>query len=147
MNHMAICLGVATLACATPKTTVKPSAAPEERLRERVRAEETRDIFEVRLNPTHCGAPPFEVRLGGEAGGVGMWQRVFVEPDDPEGPAGSLANLLEAQSPPRPRPATAWVRGRLLTRLRLAPNRSSYPVLSVSEVCGYEGCGPMEKSP
>ncbi len=98
------------------------------------RAEALREVFEVRLNPSGCGAPPFEVRL------TRGWQRVFVEPDDPEGPAGVLASRLESEEATGRGGATAWVRGRLLSRVRQAENRSHYPVFIVFEVCDDETC-------
>lgn len=154
MNRVDRVLG-ATLAgllasCGAQPAVVKPSRAAEERVLARVRAEETRDVFEVRLNPTACGAPPFEVRLGraGEAGGrggseghaQGAWQRVFLEPDDPNGPVGVLVNRFESPGATGAGPATLRVCGRLLSKVREAPNRSPYPVLIVLGECEGASC-------
>ncbi len=142
------------LSCGSQPAVVKPSRAAEEQVLARVRAHETREVFEVRLNPTGCGAPPFEVRLGveraGEASGPsgaedegdasGLWQRVFLEPDDPTGPVGALATRFETLGAAYAGPATIRVRGRLSSRLREAPNRSRYPVLTVLGECEDESC-------
>lgn len=159
------CAAVAALVSCGPHV-VKPSRAAEERVLARVRADETSEVFEIRLNPTECGAPPFEVRLGGgpagdasgppgsDGGGHagGVWQRVFLEPDDPAGPVGALAARFETPGAIGTGPATVRVRGRLLSRLREAPNRSRYPILTVLGTCegvscdASEGGGPTEET-
>lgn len=150
------CAALAALAvsCGSQPAVVKPSRAAAERVLARIGANETRTVFEVRLNPTACGAPPFEVRLGveraGDANGQpgadggghagGAWQRVFLEPDDPNGPVGALASRFETLDAAGSRPATIRVRGRLLSKVREAPNRSPYPVLTVIGECEGASC-------
>lgn len=129
--------------CGSRQVVVDPFRAAEERAIARARAHETREVFEVRLNPTGCEAPPFEVRLPGEGApeANGVWQRVFLEPDDPQGPVAALAAFLETSEATGAGPVTVRVRGRLLSKTRRAANRSPYPVLVVLGECEGASCG------
>ncbi len=139
------CAVVAALAmsCGSRQVVVDPFRAAEERAIARARAHETREVFEVRLNPTGCEAPPFEVRLPGEGApeAEGVWQRVFLEPDDPQGPVAALATRFETSLATGAGPLTLRVRGRLLSKTRRAANRSPYPVLVVLGECEGASCG------
>lgn len=128
-------LAVKTLGCSSAgRATKPPSRIAEEWVLDRIRPHETREVFEVRLNPTGCGAPPFEVRLDKS------WIRVFLEPDDPTGPAGLLAERLETLGNGEGSLPTSFVRGRLLMKVRFAPNRSPYPILVVLGECAADSC-------
>ena len=119
------------IACSSSVTS--PANQALERVEARAEAHATDDKFMLRLNPTQCDCPEFEVLLDE------TWSRVYLEPKDPEGPAEAARQALAA-SPGPGLPRTVQVVGRLSKSVRTSGNRTPCLVMKVFQVCGREGC-------
>ena len=141
--HCKHAFALAALAAAAASFAACAGAGPTPAERARARLEAVaeahadEEAFTLRLNPALCDCPEFEVLL------ADTWQRVFLEPKDPEGPAESARALLTG-TPGKDPPATIRVTGRLSKSTRVAGNRAPCLVLKVLVACGREGCKPAE---
>lgn len=126
-------------ACAAPGAQVSARSGAEERLLAVAEAHKEEKYFEVRINKAPCDVPDAEVLIDG------VWYRVFLEPDNPEGPADRLRKMLEkGPEGGGVKAGSAKVFGKLLSRVRVAGNRSPYLVLVVQGICAEGLCSDLE---
>lgn len=126
-------LACTAMACGAAATTASDLAV--ERIERVAKAHADDETFVLRLNPASCDCPPAEVRLDG------AWYRTFLEPREPEGPAGLAKTALAEAAVRGDAAATVTVAGKLSKSSRLAGTRAPSLVLKVLRVCPAEGCG------